>query len=235
MIWPPKRQGEFTSSRGHVHRRFWPRRFVHVCPCAGRRKPSRRDMASSRRAGPRSPSDACRRRSATRSAVSHAPWPKFRQGRQAGAGEPIGLTRSGADLQDNRTFTDDAGQEVPKTRLRDLSHAVAEVRQVRGNRRAPRLTGPGRRWWQCERVSSAARRTASGTAPGPGARWLSRRDPPQRGRGVPPASTSAIQSASILPPHRITPTSRPAMRSRSCMSAARGAAPAPSARLWVSA
>jgi hypothetical protein len=54
---------------------------------------------------------------------------------------------------------------------------------------------------------------------------------PQRGSGVRPARISTIQSASMLPPQRMTPTLRPCMRPRSCISAARGAAPAPSARL----
>ena len=51
--------------------------------------------------------------------------------------------------------------------------------------------------------------------------------------GVRPASTSANTAVSTLPPHKTTPARLPRSPARSCMSAARGAAPAPSARLWV--
>ena len=57
-------------------------------------------------------------------------------------------------------------------------------------------------------------------------RWSGLAPSPQRGFGVRRRrGSSAIQCASMLPPQRMTPTSRPAMRSRSCMSAASGAAP----------
>ncbi len=63
---------------------------------------------------------------------------------------------------------------------------------------------------------------------------LSPRNGDRQTEGVPPSSTVRIQPVSMLPPPRITATSRPAIRSRSAISAASGAAPAPSARLWVS-
>src|SRR5438132_1229856 len=49
------------------------------------------------------------------------------------------------------------------------------------------------------------------------------------------ASTSAKSGRSMLPPERITATRLPASRAHSCSAAASGAAPAPSATLWVSA
>ena len=55
-----------------------------------------------------------------------------------------------------------------------------------------------------------------------------------QGRGVLPASTSANGSRSILPPLRIRPMRLPCMLLRSLSRAASGAAPAPSATLWVS-
>ena len=54
------------------------------------------------------------------------------------------------------------------------------------------------------------------------------------GAQLPPASTRANTSASTLPPHRVVPTTWPRSWVRSCMAAAKLAAPAPSARLWVS-
>ena len=54
------------------------------------------------------------------------------------------------------------------------------------------------------------------------------------GAQLPPASTRANTSASTLPPHRVVPTTWPRSCERSCMAAAKLAAPAPSARLWVS-
>ena len=53
-------------------------------------------------------------------------------------------------------------------------------------------------------------------------------------RAHPPPSTLRYTSRSILPPVRISPTLRPRIVSRSRISAASGAAPAPSAMLWVS-
>lgn len=46
--------------------------------------------------------------------------------------------------------------------------------------------------------------------------------------------TRAYTDRSIFPPDRITATFFPSWRSRSCINAANAAAPAPSARLWVS-
>ena len=53
------------------------------------------------------------------------------------------------------------------------------------------------------------------------------------GSGVPPCMTVMNLSVSMLPPHRMTPTRFPAIRAFSCASAASGAAPAPSATLWL--
>jgi hypothetical protein len=57
---------------------------------------------------------------------------------------------------------------------------------------------------------------------------------PQLTRGVAPASTLAIQPESMFWPVKITAARRPSSRLPSCMSAARAAAPAPSAQLCVS-
>jgi len=52
-------------------------------------------------------------------------------------------------------------------------------------------------------------------------------------RGVSPASTVCIHGRSMFCPLRITATRRPCSRSRSLITAASAAAPAPSAQLWV--
>jgi phosphoenolpyruvate phosphomutase-like protein len=59
--------------------------------------------------------------------------------------------------------------------------------------------------------------------------------PVQQAHGRPLMATRRLHSArSMFPPERMRPTFRPRIASRSLRSAARGAAPAPSARLWVS-
>ena len=96
---------------------------------------------------------------------------------------------------------------------------------------ARRAAGPSRRNWAAPRSFSPPMPRPMSTA----MCWRSMAGCPRRcdqGAGVRPSSTSANFGMSMLPPDRMTPTRLPFMASRSCIRAASGAAPAPSAMVW---